>query len=282
MYGCAMNFTYRDPDARDLDVASEAVRRAAAAMAAAMAPDAPPVEPHTDPGPAHSELAVLRALDRISAMVAERSSVVAYRAGRAGATFTDLGAAVGVSRQAATKRWPDAVPAPRFKRTPATGTAAYTPQSRAWELTDRVRTHGKRMGTVAGLLMAFGTAATEHPHLVPAGDAVAAAWTAGGEAAVDAEFAALEQAALGVLRTEGPRERAARMQTALDDLDYTGDHARTWMGAAARAWAEATRLPMVLSPYEDVRGLVPRGLAGLDAAARVLDTVLGAPAEPTP
>ncbi|MEU9888817.1 hypothetical protein [Sphaerisporangium sp. NPDC051011] len=63
---------------------------------------------------ADRRLAVLVALTHIRDEVEDAIYAAANRAGATGViTYADLGAAVGITRQSARTRWPDAIPAPR-------------------------------------------------------------------------------------------------------------------------------------------------------------------------
>lgn len=244
--------------------ARTALERVAADLATAVElPDDGPFSAGLNPRP---ELALLRATHHLAGLATEQMGLAAYRAGAAGASYTALGAAVGVSRQAAVKRWPDAA-TERTPHTPATGTSAYTPRSRAWELTDRVRTPGHRPAAVDALLAAYATAEQERAGLTPSGEEVAEAWQAGGEAAVDDIYTVLDTAALALLRDTARRTR--RMAAALDDYD-TGP---SWQVAAAHAWRRATREATALSVHDHGPPMVPRGL-GIAAGVHVLERIL--------
>lgn len=56
------------------------------------------------------QMAMLRALRELEPLTARLGERVARTAGVLGATYTQLGDASGITRQAATKRWPGAVP----------------------------------------------------------------------------------------------------------------------------------------------------------------------------
>lgn len=86
------------------------------------------------------QLAMLRALREVDPLLVLLGDRIARTAGIMGATYTQLGDAAGVSRQAATKRWPGAVPpsdpAPvDIEAAGGTGLVSYDQPSGTWTWT---------------------------------------------------------------------------------------------------------------------------------------------------
>ncbi|MGW2426056.1 hypothetical protein ACWC0C_43770 [Streptomyces sp. NPDC001709] len=83
------------------------------------------------------QLAMLRALREVEPLAQELGERWARTAGIMGATYTQLGDAAGITRQAATKRWPGAVPPKdaspvEIKTAGGTGRVFYDQQSGTW------------------------------------------------------------------------------------------------------------------------------------------------------
>ncbi|MGW4623442.1 hypothetical protein [Streptomyces sp. NPDC004592] len=83
------------------------------------------------------QLAMLRALRELEPLTQQLGERWARTAGILGATYTQLGDAVGITRQAATKRWPGAVP-PKdaspvdIETAGGTGRVFYDQESGSW------------------------------------------------------------------------------------------------------------------------------------------------------
>ncbi|WP_405895178.1 hypothetical protein OG612_44870 (plasmid) [Streptomyces sp. NBC_01527] len=83
------------------------------------------------------QLAMLRALREVDPLIQQLGERWARTAGILGATYTQLGTAVGISRQAAAKRWPGAVPPSDpgpvdIEIAGGTGRVFYDPESGTW------------------------------------------------------------------------------------------------------------------------------------------------------
>ncbi|MDX3232492.1 hypothetical protein [Streptomyces sp. ME19-01-6] len=88
------------------------------------------------------QLAMLRALRELEPLMPQLGERWARTAGILGASYTQLAAAAGISRQAATKRWPGAVPpkdaAPvDIETAGGTGRVIYDQENRNWAWTAR-------------------------------------------------------------------------------------------------------------------------------------------------
>lgn len=83
------------------------------------------------------QLAMLRALRELEPLTHQLGDRWARTAGILGANYTQLGSAAGITRQAATKRWPGAVP-PKdaspvdIETAGGTGRVFYAPESGSW------------------------------------------------------------------------------------------------------------------------------------------------------
>jgi hypothetical protein len=74
-----------------------------------LAPDEPPFSQWETLSPERArqvQLALLGALEQMRVAVDERARTVAYEAAVAGADYSELGDAVGMTRQGARRRWP--------------------------------------------------------------------------------------------------------------------------------------------------------------------------------
>ncbi|MEU9530375.1 hypothetical protein AB0D58_34060 [Streptomyces sp. NPDC048210] len=93
---------------------------------------------------------MLRALRELEPLAQTLGEGWARTAGIMGATYTQLGAAAGITRQAATKRWPGAVP-PRdtapvdIETSGGSGRISYDPEHGTWTWSARSAngTHGE-------------------------------------------------------------------------------------------------------------------------------------------
>jgi hypothetical protein len=133
---------YRDPTKDQLQVLHDAVVDAVTALADGISLPYGGL-PKDDPRWATCfntpewQLAMLRALRDVEPLTQQLGERWARTAGVLGATYTQLGDAAGITRQAATKRWPGAVPpkdAGPVDIEAAGGTARifYDPESGTW------------------------------------------------------------------------------------------------------------------------------------------------------
>src|SRR5690606_38855458 len=100
-------------EARQVSTVDRQIVQALDALARAVTDDLGPTKrdlQHPQAGPA---LDRMRALDRIDKALHEQMAQAARHAGANGASYADIGAALGILRGTARVRWPDALDAPR-------------------------------------------------------------------------------------------------------------------------------------------------------------------------
>ncbi|MFC7734233.1 hypothetical protein [Actinomadura keratinilytica] len=124
---------WRELDRPEREALEDEVRMLAQAWADRVMADPPgPARPYDGPPEVRAAglLAMMRAADAIGAAARSVIDLAAWQAGQTGATsYAELGEAVGITRQSARERWPDALPADRRPGRRAAGDAPASPDA---------------------------------------------------------------------------------------------------------------------------------------------------------